>query len=133
MNRGRLLPILKEARRFVHELSIGHAPSFRYRIHRGTPLRTHLSFWRRADCQQHRIENLVQVPPCNLRVAITVSDYLALLGHLDTPLHRIGWRRQDRLIGGAAPAPDTAPASVKQFQPDALLSGQTRQRLLRSV
>src|SRR5258708_22863204 len=73
------------------------------------------------------------MPPCNLRVAITIGDYLALLGHLDTPLHRISWRRQNRLIGRAAPAPDTAPASVKQFQPDALLSGQTRQGLLRSV
>ena len=82
---------------------------------------------------QHRVEQLLQVAPGQVRVGVARGDRLALLGQAQAAADRLRRLREDRAVGGAAAAADRAAAAVEQREPHAVGPAARRQAALREV
>ena len=83
--------------------------------------------------QQRRRGDLLDVPRRDDRVAVAGEDDLALLGELEPAVDRARGLRQERAVGGAAPAPERAAAAVEQGQHDLVASRPLGDPALRGV
>ena len=70
---------------------------------------------------QGRGDQRFEITQTDLGMRIFGRDDLALLGQTDLPVHGAGWLREDGLVAWATATPDSAAATVKQTQADAVL------------
>ncbi len=112
---GSFLPELDEAGCLVDQLSIGALSNSGHLLKRFTPPGWNLVLlpFRRGGCHQDGAYDLLQVAVCQIRVGITRSDDLALLGQAESPVDAFSRLGPDGAVGWAAAACDGAAAPVE--------------------
>src|SRR5262249_4923639 len=126
------VPVLQEARRLVDEGAVSPVTRLSELVHGLKPGRFDLGdsrLWY-PECQEHGVQNLLQMATTNVCMAVAVGNSFPLLSDLDATTQRLEWLREDRPIGWTtAPANATA-APMKQLQGYAMSLAGRRQGLL---
>ena len=121
-DRGGGKEIVGEAGCFVHQLAIRGVGIAAQLFHDAVILRH--GAVRAVMVQQRgfhgRGEQRLQIAAADFRVGIFARDHFALFCDAYLPVHAARRLRQDRVVTGAAAATDSAAASVKQAQFDAV-------------
>src|SRR5215510_3259857 len=132
MNGRGLVPVLQEARCLVDEGAVSPMTRLSKLAHSLKPGRFDLGdsrLWY-PECQEHGMQNLMQMATANVCMAVAVSNSFTLLSDLNATSQRLEWLREDRPVGWATAPANAATAPVKQLQGYAVRLASRRQGLL---